>query len=153
MVGSESADCVTELLGVDHRQLDVAFADAKRLCAVGDVTAARARFSEFREGLEHHIEAEEQVLFPAFAELTGVAQGGPVAVMQSEHAELRKLMSEVTGVLESGGPEKGTTPFAALTARIYAHNGKEERILYPTTDRLAREAGTLDDLVSRLRDF
>ena len=107
----------------------------------------------FREGLEHHIEAEEQVLFPVFEGLTGAAQGGPTVVMRAEHAELRKLMAEVASVLEAGPEEGHTTPLAALTARIYAHNGKEERILYPMTDRLAREAGTLDELVSRLRGF
>ena len=107
----------------------------------------------FREGLERHIEVEEQVLFPVFEELSGAAHGGPTAVMRAEHTDLRKLMAEVAGVLEMGGAEGLTTPLAALTARIYAHNGKEERILYPMTDRLAREAGTLDDLVSRLRGF
>ena len=39
---------------------------------------------------------------------------------------------------------------AALTALVYAHNGKEERILYPAIDREAGEAGVLDDLARRL---
>jgi len=153
MIGNESADCVTELLGVDHSRLDAALADAKRLLVSGEMGAARERFGVFREGLERHIEAEEQVLFPVFDDLSGAAQGGPTAVMRAEHTELRKLMTEVAGVLEAEAAEGLTTPLAALTARIYAHNGKEERILYPMTDRLAREAGTLDDLVSRLRGF
>ena len=59
----------------------------------------------------------------------------------------------MAGTLEIGKAEGLTTPLAALTARIYAHNGKEERILYPMSDRLAREAGTLDDLLRRLREF
>ena len=73
--------------------------------------------------------------------------------MRAEHTELRKLLAEVAGVLETGTAEGLTAPLAALTARIYAHNGKEERILYPMTDRLAREAGKLDDLMSRLHGF
>jgi iron-sulfur cluster repair protein YtfE (RIC family) len=153
MVGSESADCVSDLLGVDHSRLDAALADAKRLLVAGEMGAARERFGAFREGLERHIEAEEQVLFPVFEDLAGAAQGGPTAVMRAEHTELRKLMAEVAGVLETGAAEGLTKPLAALTARIYAHNGKEERILYPMTDRLAREAGALDELMSRLRGF
>jgi len=74
MVVGESAACVADLLGVDHREVDAVLADLKRL-------------------------------------------------------------------------------LAALTARIYADNGKEERVLYPMTDRLAREEGTLDDLMGRLREF
>lgn len=73
--------------------------------------------------------------------------------MRAEHAELRRLMAEVASVLETATAGGLTTPLAALTARIYAHNGKEERILYPTADRLAREAGTLEDLVELLRQF
>jgi iron-sulfur cluster repair protein YtfE (RIC family) len=153
MIGSESPDCVSKLLGVDHSRLDAALADAKRLLVVGEMGAARERFGVFREGLERHIEAEEQVLFPVFEDLTGTAHGGPIAAMRAEHTELRKLMAEVAGILETGAAEGLTTPLAALTARIYAHNGKEERIVYPTTDRLAREAGKLDELVSRIRRF
>ena len=153
MIGSESAVCVSELLGVDHSRLDAVLADAKRLLVAGEMGAARERFGVFREGLERHIEAEEQVLFPVFEHLIGSAHGGPTHVMRVEHTELRKLMAEVAGILDTAAAEGLTTPLAALTARIYAHNGKEERILYPMTDRLAREAGTLDDLVSRLRGF
>lgn len=153
IIDNAQADCVIELLGADHGRLDVIFADVKRTLADGDVAAARVRFGEFCEGLEHHIEAEEQVLFPVFEEMAGAAQGGPTAVMRAEHLELKKLMAEVACGLETVPEEGLTTPLAALTARIYAHNGKEERILYPTTDRLAREAGTLDELMSRLRAF
>ncbi len=153
MAGSEPADCVTALLGVDHRRLDTVLADAKRSLAAGEVAAARARFGEFRAGLEHHIEAEEQILFPVFEDMIGAAQGGPTAVMRAEHGELRRLMAEVARGLDAVPEEGLTTPLAALTARIYAHNGKEERILYPMTDRLAREAGTLDELMLRLRAF
>jgi hypothetical protein len=39
-----------------------------------------------------------------------------------------------------------------VTALLMAHNGKEERILYPATDHAARDAGTLDALVASLRD-
>ena len=152
MIGNESADSVSELLGADHRRLDEVFADTKRLYAAGSIADAQARFAVFREGLLHHIEAEEQLLFPAFDELTGTTQGGPTAVMRSEHVELTKLMSELADTLTTA-PEDGTTPFASLTALIFAHNGKEERILYPTTDRLANESGGLADLVSRLREF
>jgi iron-sulfur cluster repair protein YtfE (RIC family) len=153
MVGSESADCVTDLLKVDHRQLDAVFADVKRFLAAGDVVQARARFGAFRKGLERHIDAEEEVLFPVFEGLTGAATGGPTAGMRAEHVELKKLMAEVAAALEAVSEQGLTTPLAALTARIYAHNGKEERILYPMTDRLAREAGTLDGLLGRLRGF
>jgi iron-sulfur cluster repair protein YtfE (RIC family) len=144
-----AASSVAELLCRDHRRLDSILADAKRCLVARDLPRASARFAEFRDGLEHHIAAEEEVLFPAFETFTGGAGGGPTHVMRMEHAELRRLMAEVASNLERGDDESRATPLAALTARIYAHNGKEERILYPAIDQAAREADALEGLLRR----
>ena len=144
-----ASDAVTEVLGRDHRRLDSILADAKQWLVAGDVARASARFAEFRDGLEHHIVAEEEVLFPAFEAFVGGAGGGPTHVMRMEHAEMRKLMAEVSASLERGDDSRPSPPLAALTARIYAHNGKEERILYPMIDQAAREGGELEDLLRR----
>lgn len=139
---------VTELFGRDHRRLDGLLADTKRSLAAGELERAATLFSQFREGLERHIVAEEEVLFPVFEELTGIA-GGPTTVMRSEHAEIRRYLAEVADRLQDRADQDRTTPLAALTALLYAHNGKEEKILYPMTDRAAEEAGRLDALVAR----
>lgn len=149
---SVASNSVTELLGRDHRRLDTILADAKRWLVAGDLPRASARFAEFRDGLEHHIAAEEEILFPAFETLTGGARGGLTHIMRMEHAEIRRLMGEVASNLERGGDAGHTTPLAALTARVYAHNGKEERILYPATDWAARD-GALEALVRRIEAF
>jgi iron-sulfur cluster repair protein YtfE (RIC family) len=141
---------VAQLLGRDHRRLDAILAEAKRFLAAGDLGRAAAKFAEFREGLERHIAVEEELLFPAFERLTDGGGGGPTHVMRVEHAELRRLMAEIAATLVRGGREGPTTPLAALTARIYAHNGKEERILYPAMDRLGEVAFPLAELASRL---
>lgn len=143
---------VTELLSGDHRRLDTILAEAKSAASVGDLARARARFVAFCEGLDRHIDVEEQVLFPVIEPRTGGA-AGPTHVMRLEHVELRRLMGEVAASLDAGGKERMSTPLAALTARIYAHNGKEERILYPMADRVARDTGVLEGLVQRLRSF
>jgi iron-sulfur cluster repair protein YtfE (RIC family) len=144
-IDADSAS-VTGVLGLDHRRLDGILADAKRCLSAGDLPRASARFAAFRDGLERHIAVEEEILFPCFESLTG-ATAGPTQVMRMEHAELRRLMAEVAASL---GDEEQATPLAALTARIYAHNGKEERILYPAVDRVARDAGALESLVARV---
>jgi iron-sulfur cluster repair protein YtfE (RIC family) len=143
---------VTQLLGADHRRLDALLADAKRLLGAGDLPGAAARFGAFRSGLERHIVAEEEILFPAFGSLTGLSGAGPVQVMRAEHAEIRRLLADVASTLGSDAGERPTSELAALTALLYAHNGKEERILYPATDRAARAAGSLDELLAALRE-
>jgi len=145
-------DSVTRLLGDDHRRLDQRFAEAKRALAGGDAAGAARAFAEFRAGLERHIALEEQVLFPIFERLTGTAGGGPTHVMRVEHTEMKKLMAEISSALERGSAAAElTSPFAYLTARLQAHNGKEERILYPAADHAAGEAGELDGLLVALQ--
>jgi iron-sulfur cluster repair protein YtfE (RIC family) len=146
-----ASDGVTGVLGLDHRRLDAILADAKHALAAGDFALASARFAVFRDSLARHIVVEEEIVFPAFESLAGPSAGGPTQVMRAEHRELRRLMAEIAASLARGGDEERATPLAALTARIYAHNGKEERILYPLVDRVAREAGALDSLVARVR--
>ena len=143
-------DSVTSLLGLDHRRLDGILADAKRSLAAGDLPRACARFAAFRGGLERHMAVEEEIVFPAFEALTGAAGGGPTQVMRGEHAEIRRLMTEVAACLERGSDEGRATPLAALTARVYAHNGREERVFYPAADRVAGEAGASEALVGRV---
>ncbi|MEB2345414.1 MAG: hemerythrin domain-containing protein [Deltaproteobacteria bacterium] len=142
-------ETVTDLFGRDHRRLDALLADAKRALAAGEPARATPLFTAFREGLERHIVAEEEILFPAFEELTGVT-AGPTRVMCAEHVDIRKLLGEIASRLEQGSEGGYTTPLASLTALLYAHNGKEERILYPATDRAASSAGTLEALVAKI---
>jgi hemerythrin-like domain-containing protein len=137
-------DCVT-LLGLDHRRLDAILADVKRWLATGDLQRAQARFSAFRNRLEHHIVVEEEILFPTFEALTGASGVDPTHVMRMEHAEIRRLMAELASNLERGGDEEHTAPLAALTARVCAHSRKEERIFYPATEQAACDARRAGD--------
>jgi iron-sulfur cluster repair protein YtfE (RIC family) len=153
MPAGAEADSVTALLSLDHQILDATLAEAKQHLAAGDPAAAAARFAAFRAGLEHHIEVEEEVLFPALQELTGGGAGGPVGVMRAEHTEIRRLLAEVAAALERNGAGAASEPLAALRAQLYAHNGKEERVLYPLADRAAGAAGRREALVRHLREF
>jgi len=144
---------VTELLSLDHRCLDAVLAESKRCLFAGDLRAGAAAFASFRDGLEHHIAAEEEILFPALDALRGGAAAGPLHVMRVEHEEIRRLLAEVAASLERGAGDGPTAPLAALTARLYAHNGKEERILYPMSDQAVGEAEGRADLVERIRAF
>jgi iron-sulfur cluster repair protein YtfE (RIC family) len=142
---------VTELLGFDHRCLDAVLADTKRCLHAGDLRGAAACFASFRRGLEHHIAVEEEILFPALEAAAGAAALGPLRVMRVEHADILRLLAEVTACLERGSADGPAPPLAALTARLYAHNGKEERILYPMADGALEDADARAALVARLR--
>ena len=141
---------VHEYLGEDHRRLDALFEALVQL-AIRDPESRRGEalrlYRDFRAGLQRHIRAEEDVLFPAFESATGMV-GGPVTVMRREHREIEVVLDEIETRLQAGeSPE----PLAAsLRGVLGPHNVKEENVLYPMTDASLSPAER-EDLVRRIR--
>jgi iron-sulfur cluster repair protein YtfE (RIC family) len=141
---------LSEFLSAGHRRLDQLLAQAKRHLAAGDIGRACREFADFRAGLSGHIAAEEATLFPALERCGGSSACELTRVLRAEHAELKRLLEAVERALTSGVPLSRTTPLPALTARIYAHNGKEERLLYPMVEALSASARDQTELVRQL---
>jgi iron-sulfur cluster repair protein YtfE (RIC family) len=141
---------LSELLSAGHRLLDQLLARAKGHLAAGDIGRAGREFAAFREGLDGHIAAEEAALFPALERCEGSSACELTRGLRAEHAELKRLLESVERALTSGRPLNRTTPLPALTARIYAHNGKEERLLHPLVEALNASARDRTELVRQL---
>ena len=143
---------VTEALAWDHDRLDALEAAAFRKRSEGDFGAARALYAEFALGLRRHIGFEEQLVFPAFEQKTGLPPtAGPTAVMRVEHREIEGLLDRIEASMGEAG-----SPAEALRRQLHAvlgdHNLKEEQVLYPSTDDLlgAEEADRLVSQIQRL---
>lgn len=149
---AEALRNVTDYLQDDHRRLDAILPDVKSSVAEGDFQRAGDRFAEFSRGLGRHIDIEEQILFPFFEQTTGMV-GGPTAVMRSEHVEIRRWMNDVTAALKAADAAGVETSIRGLKDILSAHNMKEERILYPMTDRAAGNDSAREELVKRLQAF
>lgn len=145
-----STQNVSDFLGGDHRRLDAILSAVEGLAERGAFVEAAGRFAEFADGLSRHIEMEETVLFPAFEEKTGMADG-PTHVMRAEHVEIRFLL----GVLTSALLASDADAFSAADRRLHyvlgAHNQKEEEILYPLSDSMAGGERERDELVRRMQ--
>lgn len=147
----DAATTVTALLGIDHRRIDEILVEAKRGAASGDAEGSVRRLRDFQRDLLRHMVAEEEVLFPALETSAGGRAGGPVSVMQREHAEMRRSIEDLVATLARGDTDGATRRFGDLTALLLAHNGKEERILYPMADGAAQADGSLSTLLANLR--
>jgi len=148
-------DSAMEYLQTDHRRLDGLMDRCRSLAREGDMKGASPVFEEFREGLVRHIKIEEGLLFPEFEKATGLAkEGGPTGVMRHEHEEILRLLGLIRELFGSADPS--STEFeslrSALVALLHEHNMKEERILYPMTDRMV-PPDQLRDLVNKMRAF
>lgn len=150
---TEGASTVSDHLERDHKRLDAIVARVQELLAAGSFPDASERFAEFTCGLGRHIDAEEQVLFPAFEELTGMTSGGPTFVMRGEHVEIRRLMDAATGALRGADAAEAEETLHGLVAILGTHNMKEERMLYPMADRAAGSDSARSDLVKRIQAF
>jgi iron-sulfur cluster repair protein YtfE (RIC family) len=120
-----------------------------RLVAASDFAGSASLFAEFAGGLNRHIDAEEQVLFPEFERRTGIV-GGPTAVMRAEHVEIRGWMALVAARLGGNDAPGARSALARLTAALSDHNMKEEHVVYPMTDAAADDSDR-DAIVERMR--
>lgn len=146
-------DSAADYLQADHWRLDGLIEACRATLVAGDSGAAARLFADFRAGLLRHIRIEEEMVFPEFEAATGLdPKNGPTGVMRYEHEEITRLLGLVHELLS--GPEPGLPEFERLRDRLTSllreHNGKEERILYPMTDRMV-PADRLRRLVERMR--
>lgn len=140
---------ISEALAWDHDRLDALEARAFERYAAGDADGARSAWSDFAVGLRRHIRFEEDILFPAFEQTSGVPLvQGPTAVMRAEHREIEGILEDVERAFAGAGEA------AAFRDRLHQvlgeHNLKEEGVLYPMTDQVLGP-DERDALVARIQ--
>ncbi|MEW6164111.1 MAG: hemerythrin domain-containing protein [Pseudomonadota bacterium] len=142
---------LTEPLHLHHKHCDDLFADAEAAVAGRDWDRAAALLHAFHEEVETHFRTEEEVLFPAFEAVTGMA-GGPTQMMRYEHAQMRELIEQMERAREAGDGNAFAGAAETLLIMMQQHNMKEENILYPMCDRTlaAQSAGLGPQLQQRL---
>jgi uncharacterized protein (DUF2249 family) len=143
---------ITEALEWDHDRLEDLEHSAFAARDAGDGQEASRLFAEFARGLRRHIGFEEDILFPAFEQRTGIPPGhGPTAVMRAEHKRIESLLDRIAETIETPGAAAEELR-SALHEVLGAHNVKEEQVLYPGTDRMLGPHER-DALVRRIQAF
>jgi len=147
--GPRAQHCVTDYLAWDHDRLDALLESAMDHARRGKWPGARALADDFSHGLVRHIQIEEEILFPAFEEATGMHQVGPTMVMRHEHVDIQQHLRAILEAMRAEDYDAAERGRADLLGVLVAHNMKEESILYPTTDRLHSDE-SLEELVVKL---
>lgn len=133
---------ITATFEQDHDRLDrlfLTFQEQKRK----DFAKAKEAFVEFKFGLQRHIVWEEDILFPKWEENAGMAEGGPTAVMRTEHRLIGECLEAIHRKVQEQSPESDREE-QRLIELLKSHNMKEERILYPSIDQVISEAERTD---------
>jgi iron-sulfur cluster repair protein YtfE (RIC family) len=124
----------SEILPEHHKHCDDLFAAAEEAVQNGDWAAAAKSFERFRDQMQAHFQAEEQLLFPAFEAATGMRQG-PTQMMRHEHEQMRSLLAQLGEASTARDGEGYAGAAETLLMLMQQHNMKEENILYPMCDR------------------
>ena len=77
-------------------------------------------------------------------------KNGPTLVMRREHQMILAALTDMERAIEAGDAGRFRAAHAALVGCLGAHNEKEERVIYPMTDRALSPDERLD-LLTRLR--
>ena len=116
-----------------HRQCDAMFADAEVAVAAGNWQQAEQDFSAFATSMECHLVNEEEILFPAFEDRSGMREG-PTMVMRDEHIHIRRLINEMTDDIEQQDADHYLGLSETMLILMQQHNAKEEQMLYGMCD-------------------
>jgi len=123
-----------------HRDCDAAFVRAEKAAGAADWPGLELEAGGFFAKMERHIAAEEELLFPAFEERTGMAGAGPTAVMRMEHEQIRSLFADMRAAMESRDAKQQYLGAAqTLRGLLQQHNAKDENMMYPMLDQALGE--------------
>ena len=132
---SKTSQSLQEFFTLDHRKCDGKWAEVETAAETGDADAVKASWRRFQGELLKHLRMEEEVLFPAFEQATGMTDGGPTFMMRSEHDQMRGLLEQMDAAADAGNHDELDDLGDTLLMLIQQHNQKEEHMLYPMAEQ------------------
>jgi DUF438 domain-containing protein len=141
---------ITEYLTAEHRGCDALFVEAEQAVSVREWERAREVSRRLFSSMALHFKVEEEVLFPAFEEATGLTSG-PSTVMRIEHEQMRALLADMASALAESDGQGYLGAAETLLVMMQQHNMKEENILYPMTDEAISGAFWMNKLAELKR--
>ncbi|MCB1667672.1 MAG: hemerythrin domain-containing protein [Porticoccaceae bacterium] len=124
---------ISDFMTDNHRHCDNMFAAAEQAANQEHWEEAKRATKEFLNEMELHFLMEENVLFPALEEKTGMTMG-PTQVMRLEHGQMRELFEQMQQALDSKSKDDFLGASETLLITMQQHNMKEEGIVYPMSD-------------------
>ncbi len=135
---------IGNFMTADHRHCDEVLARAEEAAHGGDLDTAAKAFETFHAAMLRHIAMEDDVLFPAFEQVTGMSQGGPTETMRVEHVQMQAVFDEMKAALAKRDANQYLGLCETLLVLMQQHNLKEEGMMYPMLDQaLGEQAGEL----------
>jgi regulator of cell morphogenesis and NO signaling len=132
---------ITDALLGEHGVFHLLLQHIERaVLSLDSISALQNRIAAFAFALEAHASLEDELLFTALVPHLGT-QGGPLAVMRMEHAQIIDLLGQIES---AASLEQGRALAAQMIQVTRGHFQKEEQVLF----RMARQFLGEDELTS-----
>ncbi len=133
----KTVNTIAQYFEADHSRLDSLFKQFQNK-KKESMAEAKAYFKSFNNGLKRHIIWEEDVLFPAFEQKSGMKAGGPTFVMREEHRQIGAALERIHDKVRRADSSSEEDE-QVLLGILAGHNQKEEQVLYPAIDKFLSE--------------
>ena len=140
-------DTIRSFMTSDHHRCDELFSQAEAAASGQDWGAIAADSQVFIDSMQHHFKMEEEVLFPAFEQRTGMSMG-PTQVMRMEHVQMRELFDAMADAVKQQDRDEFLGQAETLLVMMQQHNMKEEQMLYRMADQVL--AGEMAEVLQQL---
>ncbi len=122
-----------QFMVADHRHCDELWAMVEAAVEAQDGIGVAVQV--FTEDFERHLQREEEVIFPAFEDATGMHGVGPTMMMRHEHEQMRAVIAVMLQAHRAGDDQQLLSQGDTLLMLTQQHNMKEEQILYPMANQ------------------
>ncbi len=128
-------ESINDYMMKDHATCDATFERAADAASNANWPVLQSEAEAFLAHIAQHIKLEEELLFPAFEEGTGMSAGGPTETMRSEHSLMQPLFAQMRAAAAAKDAASYLDASQALHDILKQHNMKEEQMMYPMLDQ------------------
>ena len=141
-------DTISSYMTSDHHRCDELFSQAEAAASGQDWGKIAADSQVFLDSMRQHFKMEEDVLFPAFEQRTGMSMG-PTQVMRMEHVQMRELFDAMADAVKQQDRDEFLGQAETLLVMMQQHNMKEEQILYRMADQML--SAEMEEILQKMR--
>ena len=141
-------DTISSYMTSDHHRCDELFSQAEAAASGQDWNKIAAGLQDFLDSMRQHFKMEEEVLFPAFEQRTGMSMG-PTQVMRMEHVQMRELFDAMDDAVKQQDRDEFLGQAETLLVMMQQHNMKEEQILYRMADQML--SAEMEEILQKMR--
>lgn len=143
---------ICDYLILDHQRCDSFFLQAEESIRLKNWPQAQDSFRFFQNAIEHHLDMEERILFPAFEQAIRNSEG-PISMLRLEHLQIRAMLERMAEAVGRQSSVDFMLHWETFMLLQHQHNQKEEELLYPLLDKVLFLSNRREQILQAMSDL